>query len=896
MTLVEAAPPRPTPPCTKDVVSSPCYPSRPTLSLYLFLLILLLPATIIESQENDPIPHHPTHPSVASPLVSSILDPYDRYDDPTALHILDGNGNPVSCSHALNLRTITCRHHLCPTCVFRNFCNEECGFTFTKSDATPLPHPPSRLLLQLYRVEGRLGNHLFQLAAARHLLPPTHSLCIDPSTASGSSIFDAFSPDLLPPPCPVIGPAGELTWSMVHVTDNFNSFPPTDAGASSYFLPPLDRAAISNAIADAGDAIITGYLCSYEYVRGEGEESLRRDFRAAFKPELVAAAESQLRAASKLPPLSPPPVTVGIHVRRGDILEGDWATIIRFPGAAYFSTAMDLLAAKHASVVFLVGSDDIPWCKSFAPFADSPHAVQFIDATLAFEMDEADLPLYAYDFAILAHCDHMITTVGTFSFWVGFLTGGDVVYYSRQFVEEHPSNVKRGGARASSVPDSWISVGGLSEKEEEVPLPPSPPSPGSLDSWRSSVFASFTNKYTLDTSLIAITASPSSDIKATATTASDNFEFWTITDDDHSAAISCAPGDRPCVADVIEVKLRDAVCGLYQFWAIDESTSSSGLAPSDEGYYVGLGLHGTDEDGAAETILALNSLALRGWHIPSPDPSGVPFADSASESARLSPRFLVLGDSHASAWSMLRHCSGVTDTHAASSVVIQHVCSRSGATMLGLSNTGSVSANAEGFPLWSTRAVFEKVLSRHAPYSDGGVILHLGEVDASHLIHARAARNGETASTGALLAASRFANFVAEVVQPHFLATAERPRIYVVPVVVNPHRSLSTYDGENNNFFRKEVRGEDQVAVARTINARLLEMASEQGWIVLSHPFAPGAGGDDADGSYIAPPRAVLGDDGVHFKLSLAWSWLNQGLKEAMGRHFESHPVSVEGD
>ena len=403
-----------------------------------------------------------------------------------------------------------------------------------------------------------------------------------------------------------------------------------------------------------------------------------------------------------------------------------------------------------------------------------------------------------------------------------------------------------------------------------------------LDLWRTSVFVSFDNAFFDDSDAntptkMAIVASPSSDIKAAATTASSVFLGGDNTD--HTG---CVPGDRGCIADLIEVKLREAVCGLHQHWTVGEFRD---LKPGDEGYQIGVGLHGTLEEHAVDTIGALNDLARRGWRIPTPDPEHRPFNDLLA--ARASPRFLILGDSHAAVWTMFRHCSGVADdatvSSVASSVVIHHVCSRWGATMLGLSNSNP--RVLEGTAVPSARTVFEKCILRHSRDSSGGVILNIGGVDAAVAVSKRAARNGETITDGALLAVSRFSDYVAEDVRPRFPPEAGdgdecamRPRIYVVPVFVVRQESSASGEGP----------WEDKVAVARIMNSRLREMAGEQGWIVLEHPFAPGAGGDDEEGSAIAPPQALLGDDNLHFKWPLLWSWLNQALKDAIEKNSQT--------
>jgi len=76
---------------------------------------------------------------------------------------------------------------------------------------------------------------------------------------------------------------------------------------------------------------------------------------------------------------------------------------------------------------------------------------------------------------------------------------------------------------------------------------------------------------------------------------------------------------------------------------------------------------------------------------------------------------------------------------------------------------------------------------------------------------------------------------------------------------------------------RAHVPWSDKVLAARLINEGVREMAGRKGWVVLEHPFAKGAGGGEE-----TVPTALLAEDGLHFKLSLAWSWLNEGLRRAI--------------
>ncbi|XP_067661010.1 galactoside alpha-(1,2)-fucosyltransferase 2-like [Haliotis asinina] len=110
------------------------------------------------------------------------------------------------------------------------------------------------------------------------------------------------------------------------------------------------------------------------------------------------------------------PVLVGIHVRRGDIDSED--RLIKFgyelatPG--FFSHAMQYFRTKYAHVLFFVCSLEMGWAKRYVTGDD----VVYVEGND-----------FITDMAVLVSCDHTLTSVGSFSWWVGFLNGGETVYY-----------------------------------------------------------------------------------------------------------------------------------------------------------------------------------------------------------------------------------------------------------------------------------------------------------------------------------------------------------------------------------------------------------------------------------------------------------------------------------
>ena len=106
---------------------------------------------------------------------------------------------------------------------------------------------------------------------------------------------------------------------------------------------------------------------------------------------------------------------VGIHVRRGDFLTASLAQMgYHTAPASYVRKAMDHMREKHGDVVFILVTDDINWCRDMFKAPDNVIA------------DRASAGVHM---AVLASCDHVIMTVGTYGWWGAYLAGGDVVYY-----------------------------------------------------------------------------------------------------------------------------------------------------------------------------------------------------------------------------------------------------------------------------------------------------------------------------------------------------------------------------------------------------------------------------------------------------------------------------------
>ena len=189
------------------------------------------------------------------------------------------------------------------------------------------------------------------------------------------------------------------------------------------------------------NVVLMQYLQSWKYfdfIRS----TIQREF--TFKPIVSEPAANllkkhALRIGNK--------TKIGVHVRRGDFLV---AHHIRkgyhTAPASYVRKAMDYMRQSHGDVIFIFVTDDPSWCRK--EFQTTDHVIT--------DMAPAEVHL-----AVLASCDHVIMTVGTYGWWGAYLAGGDVVYYwdREQCLHDPPMPVEIKRPQDFFLP-SWVSLTG----------------------------------------------------------------------------------------------------------------------------------------------------------------------------------------------------------------------------------------------------------------------------------------------------------------------------------------------------------------------------------------------------------------------------------------------------
>jgi galactoside 2-L-fucosyltransferase 1/2 len=184
---------------------------------------------------------------------------------------------------------------------------------------------------------------------------------------------------------------------------------------------------------------LLGYYQSYKYFEDVKFE-LRREF--IFKERLTNAVDLFL---DKFAPKEIC-IRVGVHVRRTDITnpENTDRGYLQ-PPLSYYQHAMDFFRIKYARVRFFVASDDMTWCRARLPGSD----IYFSENSVEF------------DLTLLSMCNHVITSVGTFSWWAGWLCTGTTLYYGVD--PPRDSKVQRVSPRLHYYPindeyNNWIPI------------------------------------------------------------------------------------------------------------------------------------------------------------------------------------------------------------------------------------------------------------------------------------------------------------------------------------------------------------------------------------------------------------------------------------------------------
>jgi len=180
------------------------------------------------------------------------------------------------------------------------------------------------------------------------------------------------------------------------------------------------------------DVILNGFFQSYRYF----PENIR---------DLVQIKQTFKEQAKLILTRLPKSTRVAVHIRK----KHSSLEYLRMPGASYYKKAMAHMNALHASVIFVIISDDAEWC----------HTQPYLNFSNIYIHDEKTSAVV--DMALIAECDHVILSRGTFGWWGAYLgadsRNGSVLYSDSEFDMMHPIN--KGHVNfVDFYPTNWISI------------------------------------------------------------------------------------------------------------------------------------------------------------------------------------------------------------------------------------------------------------------------------------------------------------------------------------------------------------------------------------------------------------------------------------------------------
>ena len=273
--------------------------------------------------------------------------------------------------------------------------------------------------------QGRLGNRMFQYAALLGLARRTRRRPIVDCDGLLSSKYPQITAEC------ITGAAQRFT--KLSTADTINN------------LKLKDKRPVTSHIAQVVNSThkyitLQGFFGSWRYFQNVSH-TLRQRFQfdakvtrlaKEFMTSMITWYKHTTNATDKVTPIA-------LHVRRGDFLHnGSVATGRQVATADYFYAAMNYFRKQYANCLFLVVSDDVEWCREHLLLL-AQDVILVADHKFASRSKFRDT--VERDVSVLRLVEHSILSTGTFSWWIGWFTPGQVVYYSKpranRAVEEH---------------------------------------------------------------------------------------------------------------------------------------------------------------------------------------------------------------------------------------------------------------------------------------------------------------------------------------------------------------------------------------------------------------------------------------------------------------------------
>lgn len=288
----------------------------------------------------------------------------------------------------------------------------------------------------IVKLQGGLGNQLFQYAACRQLAVKTgRPLFFDTSLleqTKGSDTKRKFELDAFNINAGIADNAILERFRKTASTKNRlkRLFPFLSTGV--YNEPHFHFDPLFMKI--KGSAVVTGYFQSEKYFKPV-EDTIRKELVLKLPvSSATAAIQKQLSAGT----------SVSIHIRRGDYVHNKETEKAHGScGIDYYQKAVSIIASKAGNLQLFVFSDDMDWVKNNFY---STHPITFIDHNDAAHAHE--------DLYLMSRCRHNIIANSSFSWWGAWLNNNasKIVVAPSKWFNELAADTK------DLLPAEWITV------------------------------------------------------------------------------------------------------------------------------------------------------------------------------------------------------------------------------------------------------------------------------------------------------------------------------------------------------------------------------------------------------------------------------------------------------
>ncbi|KAK3585722.1 hypothetical protein CHS0354_020290 [Potamilus streckersoni] len=247
-----------------------------------------------------------------------------------------------------------------------------------------------------YRCEGRLGNQLFQYASIYGIAMMNNLSIIAQKSCDIAQYFRVRN------------------LILVHDANTCSSFKVLSeimprVFNESFFTLPMNV-----------NIFLRGYFQSWKYFQNV-KDTLLEQLTFIEPIETRTRGEMDFLKSNYINVTGSSPTIIGIHVRLGDIfIDSRYRRKgIEFAPPGYINKSMRYYIARYRRILFIVCSDTIVEAKATI---DSFN----LNVTIHYMKGKRE-PIE--DLCILALCEHVIQTVGTFGWWAAYLSRGTSLYY-----------------------------------------------------------------------------------------------------------------------------------------------------------------------------------------------------------------------------------------------------------------------------------------------------------------------------------------------------------------------------------------------------------------------------------------------------------------------------------